>query len=199
MRLHFTLFLFLIVTFTQSQNNISIKITSLSYQFTETQADIIKMKLSNNGQLAFEPGLILGYEGFASPSTALKFSQFVLLDKAMHIAGSTQLMLKIKLIKSFKNSIYFAVGPGLFYRQSWSNIEDYADESIYNESSGWQYKFSWFSGEIEYNYYLSKYSDITISINHTQAESIGIAFGLKYWINKNPGKKHGCVSCPGLH
>ena len=105
---------------------------------------------------------------------------------------------KIKLIKSFKHSIYFAVGPGIYYRKSWSDIEGYTNEPIYNESSGWQYKFSWLSGEIEYNYYITKYSDFTVSINNTQAESIGIAFGLKYWINKNPGKKKGCVSCPSF-
>jgi hypothetical protein len=182
-----------------AQNNISLKCTSLSYQFTETQPEILKMQLSNNGKLAFEPGLILAYEGYASSSTALKLSQSAIIDKAMHLSGTTQVMIKFRISKSFKHSFYFGFGPAFHYRKSWSDIEGYVDEPIYNQSKDWQYKFNWFSGEMEYNYYLTKYSDLSISLNHTQAESIGIAIGYKYWINKNPPKKRSCIACPGLH
>ncbi len=181
-----------------AQNNISLKLTNLSYQLTETQPDLIKLKISENGQLALEPGLLFSYEGYASSTTALKLVQSIILDKAMHISGMTQLMIKFRLVKSFKHSFYFGFGPAYHYRKSWADMEGYVDEPIYNESTDWQHRLNWLSGEIEYNYYLTKRSDLSISINHTQAESIGIAFGYKYWLNKNPGKKKGCVSCPSF-
>ena len=183
----------------QAQNNVSIKFTSLSYQFTETQPDIIKLKLSQNGQLALEPGVLLSYEGYASSTTALKVTQLFMIDKAMHFAGKTQIMIKFRIVKSFKHSLYFAIGPGLNYRKTWADIAGYIDEPIYNTSSDWQYKLNWLSGEIEYNYYLSKYFDLSVSLNHIQAESIGLAIGIKYWINKTPSKKNRCISCPSFH
>jgi len=187
------------VSFLQAQNNLSLKFTSLSYQLTENQPEILKLKLSENGQLAFEPGFMLAYEGYASSTTALKVSQLLLMDKAMHFAGKTQIMIKFRIVKSFKHSLYFAIGPGLNYRKTWSDMEGYVDEPIYNTFSDWQYKLNWLSGEIEYNYYLTKYTDLSISLEHVQAESIGLAVGFKYWINKTPGKKKGCISCPSFH
>jgi len=200
---NFQIVLFLIIFqsgfFVLAQNNISLKLTSLTYQFTETQPDILKLNLSDNGQLALEPGLLFSYEGYASAATAIKISQLLILDKAMHFAAKTQLMIKFRLVKSFKHSFYFAFGPGFNYRKSWADIEGYVDEPIYTTKSDWQYKLNWLSGEMEYNYYLNKYTDLSISINQVQAESIGIAVGLKYWINKTPSKKRGCISCPSFH
>jgi hypothetical protein len=138
--LNIKLLLILIIfqlVYLQAQNNISVKLTSLSYQFTETQPDILKFKLSENGQLAFEPGLLFAYEGYASSTTALKVSQLFLLDKAMHFAGKTQIMIKFRIVKSFKHSLYFAIGPGLNYRKTWSDIEGYVDEPIYNTTADW--------------------------------------------------------------
>jgi hypothetical protein len=182
-----------------SQQNISVKLHTLSYQFTETQPDLLKLNLSSNGQLAAEPGIILAYEAYANSKTALKLSQAVIMDKASHLAGATSVMIKFKLVKSFKHSFYLAIGPTFHYRKNWADMEDYVDEPIYNSNEEWQHKFSWLSAEIEYNLYLTKVTDLSISLNHIQAESIGLAVGFKYWINKKPRKKRGCISCPGFH
>lgn len=182
-----------------SQTNLSFKLSALSYQFTDTQPELLKLNISGNGKLAAEPGLILAYEAYASSNTALKISQALLLDKAAHLAGATQIMVKFRVAKSFKHALYLAIGPSFHFRKSWADMEGYLDEPVYNTSGDWQHKFSWLSGEIEYNFYLNKMSDLSVSLNHIQAESIGIAIGYKYWINKKPRTKRGCVSCPGLH
>lgn len=187
------------VNLVYSQSNISLKLSTLSYQFSEAQPELVKIKLSSDGKLAIEPGLIFAYEAYASSNTAIKLSQSLLLDKALRLASVSQILIKFRLAKSFKHSVYLGIGPVFHYRQSWTKFENYTDEPVYNQSGDWQYKLSWISGEIEYNYYLSKYTDLSVSINHIQAESVGIAVGLKYWISKTPPKKRGCVSCPGLH
>jgi hypothetical protein len=180
-----------------SQSNISLKLSTLTYQFTDVQPELAKLKLSQNGQFAFEPGLIFAFEGYATSNTALKISQAFLIDKALHLAGSTQIMVKFKVAKSFKHAFYIGFGPIFHYRQTWANMDNYIDEPVYKTSLDWQHKFSWLSGEIEYNYYLSKMTDLSISFNHIQAESIGLAIGFKYWMSRTTKKR--CISCPGLH
>lgn len=184
---------------TEAQTNVSLKLSTLSYQFTETQPDLLKLNLTSNGKLAIEPGLIFSFEAYASSNTALKISQAVIIDKATHLAGATQIMIKFRVAKSFKHALYMAIGPAFHYRKTWADMNGYIDEPVYTTSGDWQHKFSWLSGEIEYNYYLNKMTDLSISLNHIQAESIGLAVGLKFWINKKPRKKRGCISCPGLH
>ena len=193
------IFYILLCTTGLAQNNVGFKLNTFTYQFSEVQPELAKLKLSQNGQFAIEPGIIITYDEYASSNTAIKISQSFILDKALHLAGASQVMIKFRIVKSFKHSLYLALGPVLHFRQTWASDETYIDEPIYNTSLDWQYKFSWISGEIEYNYYLDKYTDFSVSLNHCQAESIGIAFGIKRWINKSPKKKRACVSCPGLH
>lgn len=193
-------FIIILLIFSQSlvaQSNIGIKLTTVTYQFTDVQPELAKLKISQNGQFAFEPGLIFAFEGYATSNTALKISQSFLLDKALHLAGSSQVMIKFRIAKSFKHAVYIGFGPVFHYRQTWANMENYIAEPVYKTSLDWQHKFSWLSGEIEYNYYLNKYTDLSISFNHIQAESIGLAIGFKYWISRTT--KKGCISCPGLH
>lgn len=190
---------FLIDTSVCAQTNFSLKANTITYQFTETQPELTNLKLSGNGKIAAEPGLIIAYEAYANSNTALKLSQAIILDKASHLAGATSAMIKFKLLKSFKHSFYIALGPTFHYRKNWADMEGYIDEPVYNSNEDWQYKISWLSAEVEYNFYLNKMTDLSISLNHIQAESIGLAVGFKYWINKKPRKKRGCISCPSLH
>lgn len=194
----FTKLLILLGCHVLAQNSVSFKANTLTCQFTETQPALAKLKLSGDGKLAAEPGIIFAYETYANSNTALKLSQAILLDKASHLAGATSVMIKFRLLKSFKHSIYLALGPTLHFRKNWADMDEYVDEPVYNSNEDWQHKISWLSAEIEYNYYLNKKTDLSISLNHVQAESVGLAIGVKYWINKKPRKKRGCVSCPGF-
>ncbi len=195
-------FIFLIFLASQNtfaQNSFSIKANTVTYQFTDTQPELVNLKLSSDGKMATEPGVILAYETYATNNAALKLSQALILDKASHLAGATSIMIKLKLVKSFKHSVYVALGPTFHFRKNWADMDGYIDEPVYNSTEEWQHKFSWLSGEIEYNFYLNRMTDLCISLNHIQAESIGLAVGLKYWINKKPRKKRGCISCPSFH
>ncbi len=192
-------FLIIKVEYANSQSNISIKLNTLTYQITEPQTNIINRTLSDNGKLALEPGVVFSYDAYASPTAALHISQAFIFDKASHLAGATGLMVKFRIIKYYQHSFYVAFGTSLHYRQTWENIDGYLPESAYKESSDWQYKFNWLSGEIEYNYYINKMNDLSFSVLHIQAETVGFAIGIKHWISKHQRKKRGCVSCPGLH
>ncbi len=186
--------------FVNAQSSISIKASTLTYQITDTQPDLIKMKLSENGKLAIEPGIVFSYNIFASARSALNISQAFILDKASHLAGSTSAMVKFRLIKLYQHSFYVSIGPSFHYRKTWADLDGYKNESAYNNSEEWQHKLSWISGALEYNYYMNKMNDLSISLLHIQAESVGLAIGFKHWISKKPSKKkRGCISCPSFH
>ena len=185
--------------FTEAQSNINIKLSSLTYQFTDNNAQLAKLKLSNNGKLAFEPGLIIAYEAFASPTTSLKINTALIMDKAGRFAGFPQVLVRFRLFNAYKHSMTLGVGPAFYFRQSWIDIDGYEANDVYSGDGDWQFRPVWFSGELEYNYYLSKMSNLSVSLNLINPESVGLAVGYKYWISKKSKRKRGCISCPSFH
>lgn len=183
-----------------AQSNVNFKLNTLTYQFSDNNTQLAKLKLSNNGKIAFEPGFIVAYEAFASPVTSLKINLATLIDKAGKFAGFPQVLIRFRLFNAFKHSMTFGVGPAFYFRQTWANIEGYDVNNIYSGEGNWQFKPVWFSGELEYNYYLTKMSNLSLSVNLINPESIGLAIGYKYWISKKANKrKRGCISCPSFH
>ncbi|MCF6240864.1 MAG: hypothetical protein L3J74_05910 [Bacteroidales bacterium] len=184
----------------QSQSNINIKLNTLTYQFSDNNVQLAKLKLSNNGKLAFEPGVIFAYEAFATPATSLKINMALLMDKAGKFAGFPQFLIRFRLFNAFKHSMTLGLGPAFYFRQTWANITGYEANDVYTDDGDWQFRSVWFSGELEYNYYLTKMSNLSVSLNLINPESIGLAIGYKYWISKKSNKrKRGCISCPSFH
>jgi hypothetical protein len=195
----FTLFCGFCFFFTEAQSNINIKLSTFTYQFTDNNAQLAKLKLSNNGKLAFEPGLIIAYEAFASPTTSLKINTALIMDKAGKFAGFPQILIRFRLFNAYKHSMTLGVGPAFYFRQSWADIDGYEANDVYSGDGDWQFRPVWFSGELEYNYYLSKMSNLSVSLNLINPESVGLAVGYKYWISKKGKRKRGCISCPSFH
>jgi len=185
--------------FTEAQSNINVKINTITYQFTNNNVQLAKMKLSGNGKLAFEPGLIFAYEAFATPTASLKINMALLIDKVQKFAGFPQVLMRFRLFNAYKHSMTLGVGSAFYFRQTWAGLQGYEDENIYNGDNDWQYHFAWLSGELEYNYYLSKMSNLSVSLSLINPESIGLSVGYKYWISKKSKRKRGCISCPSFH
>ena len=192
-------YFFLFCSSIYSQSNLSVKLLTLTYEINAENAEFYNQTFTDNGALALEPGLIFSFEAYASKNTALKFSQSVFFDKVSSLAANSQLMFKFRIFKHYKHSLYAGIGPNFQLRKSRINILGYIDEGYFEEKGEYEYKISWLSAEIEYNIYINKKTDLSISLNHIQPISIGLAVGLKYWINKAPKKKRGCISCPGSH
>lgn len=177
-----------------SQSSLSARLTSLSINpFDTINNDIYKNKITPNGLFTIEPGINFAVELYGNDVTSAKLSQTVRLDACSKIAASTQLLLRFRLMKKWKNTITAGIGPILFYRRTWTTVDNYENEIFYIQKSQNQHSVMWLSGEIEYNLYLSKHSDLSISINHLSPRSFGILFGLKYWISRKSSK---CNTCP---
>ncbi len=185
--------------FAKSQSNVNIKLTTLSYQFTDNNTELAKQKLGASGKLAFEPGFIFSYESFATPAASLKVAMALYYDKASKMAGFPQVMIRFRLFNAYKHSLSMGFGPAFYFRQTWAYLDGYQDDGIFTEAGDWQYKMAWLSGELEYNYYISKNANLSVSLNMINPESVGLAIGYKYWISKKPKRKRGCVTCPSFH
>ncbi len=183
--------------FLYAQTAASIKIIPFGINSSsDPNSAIFTRKITSGGFITFEPGIQFSLEFFGNNNTSIKFIQEYNKDQMNHNAGFSQVLVKYQVLKTNKNTILLGIGPILHYRKSWTDIADYQDEGIYKTYGLSQFKVSWFSGEIEFNHYLNKKTDFSISINHLHPKSIGIFFGYKYWISR---KSYHCTTCPSYH
>jgi hypothetical protein len=177
-----------------SQSNISARLTSICVNPIDTiNNSVYKNKITKNGLLTIEPGLAFSAELFGNDFTSAKLSQTLRLDACSKIAGSTQVLLRFRLLKKWKSTLTAGIGPIYFFRQTWGNVEGYTNEEYFLTSSSTQHAVMWFSGEIEYNLYLSKHADLVVTANHLSPRSFGILIGYKYWFSRKSSK---CNTCP---
>ena len=187
-------FIFLFISGQAQKSNFSIKLIPVSYNpFDTPNYRIIKHKITKDGLLTLEPGLQIGYEIFGNEYTSFKITQSIQYDALSKFMGATQIMLRRRLFKKWKNSVFLGIGPVFYIRQTWQSINGYYPEEYYHTANSIEYYLMWLSGEIEYNYTFKKNSDITISLNHIAPRSFGILIGYKYWFNR---KGVGCKTCP---
>ncbi len=181
--------------YSMAQSNMSIKANSLSYNFYKNEnSNLYKTKLLNNGELTIEPGIQISAEFFGNLYTSVKVMQTIKSDACTKVSGSTQVLIRYRLYKRWRNSIFVGAGPVFFYRESWTGQDNYIDNNFYDQSDFMDYKNVWFSGEIEYNYSINKEGDFSLSVNHINGNSLGILFGYKYWFSRKPRKNCNCPS-----
>lgn len=180
-----------------AQNNLNFKVSTVGiYPFDDSNSDIFVNTLDNKGKLTYEPGIMISYEDFNGLAPAsFEIIQGLYNDCANQVAGFTHVGVRIKMLQKFKHSLSFGFGPTLFYRNDWHTIEGYNDENYYNTTGGLQYKLAWWGGEVEYDYYLSKHGDLSLSLNLIHPKAFTIGIGYRYWISRKA--RRGC-DCPGL-
>jgi len=183
------------------QNNYSLKFYALGvHPFDDVNESILTRKIGEKGKFAFEPGFIASAELFINTDkVSIKPMQSIYYDRLGKIAGFTHLGLRAYVYNYKKHSIVLGVGTSLFYRQNWANTENYVDEDIYKLSNGFQYKTFILSGEIEYNYYLSKLNYFSVSLNQIDLMAFTVAVGYKQMFNpkkKKHNKRKKACDCP---
>ncbi len=190
-----SLFLFK-VSVLLSQSSLSARVLTVSaHPFAKENLVLHKNTLDNKGYLTFEPGLVLSYDRYLVKKLSLRVSAALMNDRYNTLAGYGQIMLKYKLFKYYKHSLYLGFGPAIFFETDKSDIPNYVNEAAYKTSPNTMYKFGFISGMIEYNYYISKELDFALSLNHTHARSFALSLGVRIDIPDPNGK--GC-DCPSF-
>ncbi len=178
-----------------AQSNISVAFTGFGFDFGKGEnVPIYKRKIVDGKSPIFEPGLRIGAEVYASPATSIKVAQTFRYDVMARVSMSSQLMLRFRVFKVYKHSVSLGVGPTAFYRKSWSDIDGYVDDGVYDDGS-MQHKIAWLSTELEYNYVIGRFTDISFAMTHMTPKGMGFALGIKYWFTRKSNK---CGTCPSF-
>lgn len=189
----------------RAQNAISGKLFGIGiHPVDNDNAGIYETAIDDKGTYLFEPGFIAAFENFSpNDRMSVKINQGIHRDAAKKIAGFTHLGIRAYVVSGKRHSLCLGVGPTFYYRQSWHLLEGYVDQEIYDGNDNWQYKFSILSGEIEYNYYMAKHTDLAISLTQMQPKAFTLAVGLRYWLPvKNSRyrkrRRRGGCDCPSF-
>jgi len=180
------------------QSNVGVKLFGVSYHpFAENNEALHKIPLDRNNDWLLEPGFTFTYEaGTGFSLTSAKLMQSIYLDQASQPAGMTYFGIHRKIFHLYKNMITIGIGPTLFYRSDWSTIDGYQEDLDYKTMGNVQYKMAWITGEIEYVYYVSKRSDMLLSINMLHPKAFTMMIGYRFWISKKAKRK--ACDCPGF-
>ncbi len=198
-------FLFLTILFTilsynvvLSQNNVGLKFFGVVGDFSDNKIpEIMTTKLDESGKYLIEPGAVLSYEHFSSTDDlfSLKFYQGAFVDATGQLSGFTHLGLRRAIFQLWKHSITIGFGPTLMYQQDRSVFPQYVPDEDYQKKNEWEYRIAWLSGEFEYNYYINKKLDISLSFFPVHKMSYTFSLGLKYWFSRSSGSD---CNCPGF-
>ena len=189
---------FLIINFglISAQSSISAGLLTVStHPFSDQNLILHQNTLDNKGFVSLEPGLILFYDRYLINKLSFRATTAVMNDRFNLLSGYSQLLLKYKLFKYFKHSLYIGIGSAVFYDTNKTSIDNFVNEDNYKIVDNTMYKIGWLSGMVEYNYYLSKKVDLAITLNHTHSRSAALSFGVRVDIPDPNGK--GC-DCPSF-
>lgn len=152
-------------------------------------------KLTKDASLVFQPGIDFSYVVHTSPTLGVGVNKVLFLNTSNRINGAFRLQLVVQLLKSYKHTLNVGVGPAFHYRTDEPEISIYSDQYLYtNSGTGFDYKVMWLSGELVYNYTITKKTDLSISFNHTEPEAVSLTAGFRYWISKKAKGK--ACNCP---
>lgn len=179
-----------------AQSSFSARLLTIStHPFAEQNLPLHQNKFDNAGYVTFEPGLIFSYDRYLAKNLSFRASTAIMVDRFKLLSGYSQIMLKYKLLKYYKHSIYVGIGPSIYYDTNKTSIEGFVNEDNYKIVDNTMYKIGWISGIIEYNYYMTKEVDIAITLNHTHSRSVALSIGARIDIPDPNGK--GC-DCPSF-
>ncbi len=133
-------------------------------------------------------GVMIGFERYIGSRTySVKLRQGIVSRFDDGFRSFTQFNLRYRLFHR-KHALSFSMGPSLFAKPLSENTD-----SEYTEAANFQYRIVWFSGEIEYEYYLNSQLRAAFSLNHVEPSTVALAAGVKFFF-KSKAKKCDCPS-----
>ncbi len=194
----------LIATYTAlySQVAIGLKIQGLGLHPIDMKQDpaIFENSLTGTQSAIVELGYELNLQQFLYATIlSLELRQGFHSDAAAKMAGHLGLGLRWKFFHKGRSSISISVAPTLTFRRTWDNIEQYVNHHHYRDyktSEWYQYKYL-VSGELVYNVYVGKRSDVCVALSYNNAfQTFGFSVGYRHWINPYVKvKEKNCSSC----
>lgn len=174
-----------------TQDNFTAKFFGFSFHPDgDVNADNMPTKIDRNGVVVVNIGIYLGYESFFyKDKLSFKTVTAFYSDCGGLFSGLIHVGFRGVIIEKKRFSINGGLGPTFIYRRSWySKFDDYVNSGFYkgNETNYWQYKFLWYGGELEFNYKLNKYLDLSTTFIPGYPKLLELSFGVRYRFQKMP-------------
>jgi len=176
----FLLFMLFVFNVSYAQWFFEIKFVGISAHLKKNpHPHLYKRKLDKSGFLVMNLGVIFSIEKMVcNDFLSLKFSQAFFLDCASELAGFSHAGLR------FNGTIdhhHFAIGngPTLFYRKDWKTLEGYVDEGLFKTYKEYQYRYFWYAGEINYDYFFTNSEAFSFTLIPGPPEFATFAAGLR--------------------
>ncbi|HOE04601.1 MAG TPA: hypothetical protein PLZ52_05250 [Bacteroidales bacterium] len=167
------------------------------HPFSEPNRHLFENKIDAEAWFVTEPLFMVSIETLLREDTfSWRIMPGFYSDAVSKPALFLNLSLKLKLIQSWRNSIYISAGGSILGRQKWNTIPGYVEQGGFTENGTWEYRLGPFA-ELEYGFFINDNSDFTISamFGH-QHNTFTFTVGYRYWLStviKHPAK---CGSCP---
>ncbi len=170
-----------------AQSDLHIKLSSVAFDFQSEQ---------NSSIFLFEPGIVFSYEYFLRDrSVSNRFTQGLRLNERREILGFTSAKLQISIYQKWKTDLNIGAGVGIAYLfpiSSGNKTSDLPDSG----KEKFTFNDVFLSGGIEYNLFIDRNIDFSVSIDHFYPAKAFVNVGIRYWISKKVKKRYKCLSCP---
>lgn len=170
------------------QSDLELKLSSLAFNLDPDR---------DTSPIIVEPGLIFSYEFFLRDlSFSARFTQAIRMDEAKKLAGFTIAKFHKSLYQKWKSEINIGAGVGIAYRSFNAEDEGMVGNKNYTPSGNFEVGDLFLTGSVEYNYFLTRKMDFSVSIERAYPVKVALNVGFRYWISKKIKKRHKCMSCP---
>lgn len=168
-----------------SQDNFTVKFFGFSFHPDgDVNADNMPTKIDKNGVAVVNLGVYLGYEKFVyKDKLSLKAVNAYYSDCGGLFSSLIHFGFRGVILQMDKFSINGGFGPTFIYRRSWySKFDNYVNSGFYNgnETDFWQTKFLWYGGELEFNYQLTEFLDLSATLVPGYPKLIDVSIGIRY-------------------
>ncbi|WP_205702944.1 hypothetical protein [Botryobacter ruber] len=163
------------------KNAFSVKAFGLSFHLKRSpHPEIFPNRLDDKGYTTLNYGAIAAYDRFVvRDAISIRLEQGLYADCAASLAGFTHVGLRGLIFRKGRHSLNGGIGPTLVFRRDWNRLPGYTDDYYFSRKRGWQYKFYWYAGELEYNYQLKKQTDFSLSLIPGLPELVALGVGLR--------------------
>ena len=189
----FLLFIMLVFLYhSKGQDNISLKFKTISLNPAgNINSGIMTNNFDSKGVMVFEPGIELSYEFFVMDIIkSVRFTKGLYVDGANQFAGYLSLGMLWRVYEKWRHSLRGGIGPALNYRSTWYYMEGYKKDGWIGTDNFQHYIM--FNAGLEFNYYLSKKSEVTISTSISHPWGISISGGYRFWISRKIVHRKSC-------
>ena len=160
-------------TISSAQWNIGVTIGGLAYhQGKVKNPDIYPTKIDSRGKFVIFRGINISLSYQFNDYVGVKAVQTLIFhDSAGKFAGISHLGLQlhddIAAMDFESHHLSMSIGPFLYYRKGWNNIEGYTHDPHFIKMSTngeWESKFVWYGGFMRYDYNIDSHTNLAFDL-----------------------------------